>query len=245
MRFSSKSAMPQPRSLKTPLSPISWPMAKTVKALDQSRPQALAKRKPPGREGPQWLSSHWFSARRLCSHVCDHSFQPDVAVLHAFVHTAREHHGASLLIGQRHAHCHQGAGAIWNKSGFNTILRSRIWQKHAFHVDDFAVRPDFDEFAGDVESAFIRVFPFVAEFAADPRLVDANRHSPVFGTEQPLLDDLRLHMSAVDGFRRSCKMTGDDDVGIAFGLHRQFTHRNFLSVSLVDCMAARTPSSRS
>src|SRR5215472_5786376 len=181
--------MPQPRFLKTPPSPISSPRVRIAKALARSRLPTPARRKPPERESPQWLSSSCFSAR-LDGQVADHFFQPDVTVLHAFFHAARKHHGAGLFIRQRHAHCHQGADAIWSKCGFNVILRSGIGQKHAFHVHDLAVRFDFDEFAGDVESAFSWVLPFVAELSSRLCIVDTDRHGPAFWAEHPLLDDL-------------------------------------------------------
>jgi len=87
-----------------------------------------------------------------------------------------------------------------------------------------ATRRRFLQYAAFSIGAFA-IGPLEAQLAAGPRVVDANRHCPTFGTEHPFLDELGVSVGAVDRFRGRGEPPGYNDMGIAFGFHRQFAHR--------------------
>ncbi len=93
--------------------------------------------------------------------------------------------------------------AVGREGRFDVIVRRRIRHMHALDMDEPAERHQFDKFAGHIKSGAFAVRPLVADLAARPRLVDADRHRPAVGTEQPLLDQRRLGVCAVHRFRRS------------------------------------------
>jgi len=59
---------------------------------------------------------------------------------------------------------------------------------HALQVNEPAIRLNFQVFTGNVECSAFAIRPLVANLATWSRLVDADRHRPTVGTEQPLLD---------------------------------------------------------
>src|SRR5277367_410324 len=141
--------------------------------------------------------------------------------------------------------------AVRVKSRLDMVVRRRIRQVHPLDMNNPAVRLKFQKFACDVETTAFAVCPFVTEFAAWFRLIDANGHSPAFRTEQPFLDDCRIGVGAVHGLGRRGEAPRHYYVRIAFSSQRQPAHRDspFLGcflVCFVGCwVAARTLSSRS
>src|ERR1700733_13104166 len=110
-------------------------------------------------------------------------------------------------------------------------------------MDDSGEGLQFHIFTCEVESVALAVDPFVANFAAGPRLADADWHGPAFGTKQPFLDNFGFAVCAVNQYRRCREVPGYDDMGVAFRLHCQFAH--CVSFPLSVLISARTWSSRS
>ena len=113
-----------------------------------------------------------------------------------------------LSIRESHAHGHQRAGAVRSKSGFNVVVGRRIWQVHALDMNDPAVRLKFEVLAREVESMALAIRPLITDLAARPGVTAADGHRPTFRTEQPLLDQFRIGMSAVNGFGRGGESPG-------------------------------------
>src|SRR4029450_4199253 len=81
-----------------------------------------------------------------------------------------------------------------------------------------------EKLAGHIKSAAFAVGPLVADLAARPRLVDADRHRPAVRTEHPFLNQRRLRMRAIHRFRRSCEAPGNKDLAVPLGLQRRLAH---------------------
>jgi len=105
------------------------------------------------------------------------------------------------------------------------IVGGALGEKHALDMNDAAMRLQFEEFAGNVESLPFGVFPLVAKLPARSALKNANGHRPTVRTEQPLLNQAWIGMGAVYGFGGRGESPGHHDVGVAFSFQRQFANR--------------------
>src|SRR5262252_8740863 len=102
-------------------------------------------------------------------------------------------------------------------------------------MDDPAERLEFNILTGEIKSATFSVRPLVAYFPAWPRLTDTHRHRPSSRAEQPLLDDRRFGVRAVQSLRWGGEPPGNKNMCVAFGLNRHFAH--LLSFRFFDFVA--------
>src|SRR5271156_6705848 len=108
----------------------------------------------------------------------EHFFQPNVTRFHSMLHASRKHGRSRLRIRQRHSHRHQSPVAVRNESGFDAVVRSRVWQIHSLDMHELVVGLKFEILAGNMESMALGIRPFIAELAARLSVVDAYGHGP-------------------------------------------------------------------
>src|SRR3954449_12592205 len=110
-------------------------------------------------------------------------------------------------------------------------------------MHDPGERLQLDELTSNMKSVALPVDPLVTEAAGRPRIADAYRHAPAGRAEQPLLDQFRLGVRAIDRLGRCLEAARDDDMRVAFRGQCQSAHgRRF---RLLGFMVASTSSSRS
>ena len=97
------------------------------------------------------------------------------------------------------------------------VVGRSVRQEHALDVHDPTGRFELEDLTGQVEAVALAVGPFVADLPAGSALVDAHRHRPAVWAEQPLLDEARLEVCAVNILRRRGEATLDDDDALVFG----------------------------
>jgi len=122
--------------------------------------------------------------------VLDRAFHADVARFHSAIHASWKHLLPCFGIGQRHAYSHQRPVAVRLERGFDVVVRRSSGQVHSLHVNDPAVRFQFQIFTCQMESAAVAVGPLVSYLPLGPRLADAYGHGPPVGAEQPFFGSI-------------------------------------------------------
>src|ERR1700689_872722 len=111
------------------------------------------------------------------------------------------------------------------------VIGRGIGQVHPLHVHDAVPGLQFQQLAGDEKSLPLAVRPLIAKLAAGFGLVDTDGHGPAVGAKQPSLNQGRLSMCPVYGFRGRGEVPGNDHMGVAFGLQCHFAHFSSLLIS--------------
>src|SRR3954463_14397588 len=85
---------------------------------------------------------------------------------------------------------------------------------------------ELEDLTGQEEAfALALVRPLVANLSSGFAFVDTDRHGPALGAQAPLLNQLRVHVRAVDRFGGGLEPSLDDDLGLAFSRQHQLAHR--------------------